>query len=744
MNRLVLILILFVFLVFNMVQAQVSHGGRPLPFAQTKSSFTGFFEEMPSFDVAEELRIDALNESDLRGGYRFAYKFMTGFNRNNSGTSFYLPDGTFVWRLGIRSKDALSINILFSEYELPDGAQVFLYNPEQTQVLGSFTSQNNSELDLLPVAPLYGDELIVEYHEPANAAFPGRLTVGEVNHGYRDFRGFEPDGDYSTLYCMPSPICFQDDEQYKDIVRSTVLLIVDGVEGCTGVLLNNTANDGKPYLLTATHCLNKQFAVSNPDYESIAGRIICYFNYESPTCQTAMRGTEEMSVASTFFKAVYEKLDMALLELIETPPVYYRPYYAGWDISETGGTPPYNGIHHPRKSFKRVNITESNISLKTFEPSLFTGNSHWYVGRWDVGCTAGGSSGSPLFDSNNRVVGALSGGRSSCTSPVDDYYYALFKAWTPSENTNEQLKHWLDPLNRDQLTLDGLDPYSSGPGLRLSNMYDLKLQDSIEVTELASPASGKLFGINSTGTTEYAEEYTAKSNAFLYGAYLVTPAITDAAASLDVDIMVYSGDSNGPRTLLHTKKFHPTFTNMSFADSTLQETEKGLNRAQESFVLFDEAIELSGTFYIGYKIKSPANSSFAVYNLPQGETTRNTAWVHTESKWIKASAHSVKPMSTSLFIDPVIQYADRPSNETIAAENPVKVYFETGSKNIHIVISGENPKGVCSLYTAGGSLLLKTAITDNQTTIPVPDVSPGIYMLHVSGNSFSHTRKMIF
>ena len=159
------------------LKAQVSHGGRPLPLSLMRSTNGQMFKEMPPFDVQEELRIDSLNESDLRSGFRFAYKFITDYNRYNSGVTFTGPDGTRVWRLGIYSPGALSINVLFTEYELPEGAQLFLYNEDQTQILGSFNHLNNSELNLLPVSPIQGDRLIIEYQEPANASFQGRLTV---------------------------------------------------------------------------------------------------------------------------------------------------------------------------------------------------------------------------------------------------------------------------------------------------------------------------------------------------------------------------------------------------------------------------------------------------------------------------------------------------------------------------------------------------------------------------------------
>ena len=61
------------------LKAQVSHGGRPLPLSLMRSTNGQMFKEMPPFDVQEELRIDSLNESDLRSGFRFAYKFITDY-----------------------------------------------------------------------------------------------------------------------------------------------------------------------------------------------------------------------------------------------------------------------------------------------------------------------------------------------------------------------------------------------------------------------------------------------------------------------------------------------------------------------------------------------------------------------------------------------------------------------------------------------------------------------------------------
>ncbi len=349
---------------------------------------------------------------------------------------------------------------MFSKYHLPEGARVFLYNSDQSEVLGSFNHLNNSERGILPVAPIQGDELIIEYQEPAKTAFPGKLAVGEVNHGYRNLRLSEPQPDFAAFRCMPVIACYQDSTtRYDAIERSVVLMIINGTTGCTGTLVNNTANDGKPYLLTASHCLNNQFQIKNPDYEEVAGNIVCYFNYNSPQCSPVEPGRTDQTIASAHFRAVNESTDMALLELQDTPPADYRAYYAGWNALDAG-TAPYTCIHHPGGSLKRLNLAEGNVELTTYKIQVtdFNENSHWKVARWATGCTAGGSSGSPLFDSDNRIIGGLTGGASSCLNPVEDFFFSIQKSWSEPADSSKQLKYWLDPIGVTARSCNGMDP----------------------------------------------------------------------------------------------------------------------------------------------------------------------------------------------------------------------------------------------------------------------------------------------
>lgn len=738
-----ILVLLFTFSLSISMDAQVRHGGQPLPLSLTRSTEELSYEEMPTFDVEEEMRLDSLNETDLRNGYRFAYKFVTNYNRYNSGTSFTLADGTKVWRLGIYSPGALSINLLFTEYNLPEGAQLFLYNEDQTQVLGAFTHQNNSDLQILPASPLPGDRIIVEYQEPANASFQGQLTVGEVNHAYRSLFRLEPEDDSSTITDIPPLACYPE-EDYLQWGHGVVLLIIDGTTGCTGCLLNNTENDGRPYLLTASHCLNGQFKVKNPDYETVAGRIICFFNYNSPFCDPITRGTEELSTASGYSRVVDEHADVALLELTETPPAYYQPYYLGWNAGETGSSP-YTCLQHPQYSVKRISITDSELTPITFtDPNMtFYTYGHWHVKLWDVGYTASGSSGSPLINTKGEVIGGLSGGVSEKSDPSNDYFFSLETAWDSINTEDNSLQLWLNPTEDGNNACSGLDPYQSTPTYRLSNVYDSGNQENAESTLYPGSDTIPLFGNNSDGINEYAEAYQINEEVTIYGAYLVTRATGSNYEKMDVEITVYSGDSE-PTTLLYTETFQPTYLSLE-NDSLFVENNKSLNRSQESFITFAEPVKVTGPFYIGYKINSiPNNTYFAAYNLPEGTTTHNTAWVFYGDEWIPASAYSAAGFSTSLFIDPVVQYGNPVNNEQIELSDTPQIFLGTEKGTVHVILPDGVEQADYTLYSARGQTLRNGQIAYKQATLYFGKLTSGFYLLTLNYEDRIYTQKLIF
>jgi hypothetical protein len=736
---------LILFLAFGLtctLKAQISHGGRPLPYAALKSASNTFFQEMPSFDIDAEKRIDSLEQNGLRGGFRFAYKFMTDFTPANSGYSFTLADGTKVWRLGIRSANAYSINILFSEYELPEGAKLFLYSPDQSQLLGAFNQLNNSEFGLLPISPIYGDELIVEYQEPPGADFAGRLRIGEVNHGYRNLRGIEPEDSRPAFACMPPVVCRTDTtDKYDEVIRSVVLLVIDGTFLCSGTLVNNTSQDKTPYLLTASHCLNNQFKVSNPDYAKVASTIVSFFNYESPFCDPILRGSEELSMASARFYAVNEKTDMALLALMDVPPVYYRPYYAGWNIAQTHAAP-YENIHHPWGSVKRINTCSTKLELRSYDDiPMFKKNAFWHVEKWETGSTAGGSSGSPLLDNENRVIGALTGGQSTCNVPRNDLFYALHTSWTSGGTNDENLKPWLDPSDTGAVACKGLDPYETDRAIKLSNILKSGNRELSEVTTLPLPETGDQFGVNSLQTTEYAESYIINGDATLFGAYFITPPIQNYT-SLAVEVNVYNTSvSNSPGEILYTTNFAPTYTNKQIINDNFQETPKQMNRAQESFIRFDTPVNVSGQFFIGYKISASEKDLFTVYNLPANATTQNTVWIKYQNNWIANTMHPVNPFQSSLFINPVIQQQTIPiANEEIS-DSKIKIQTDREAKKITVHLPPEIKRASYELFSIDGRMIRTGKFSEDLNYIYLQQT--GVFILGLYFDNGEQVAKLV-
>lgn len=714
---------------------QISHGGHPLPLTNTRSITDDLFETMPSFNLEAQLQMDSTEYNGLKNSNRFAYKFMTDYDPSNSGTHYTLNDGTKIWRLGIRSKGAESINLLFTEYELPEGAKLFIYDPNQRQIKGSFTHQNNSDKGILPIAPIYGDELIIEYQEPANAAFTGRLRLGEVNHGYR--RIIEPSSEPNINSCMPPLVCsLAKDDPYQHIGQSAVLLIIDGTYYCSGTLINNTRMDGTPYLLTASHCLNENFSVKNQDYEEIAGKIIAFFNYNSPTCESPMKGTEEMSMVSSHFRAVNESTDMALLELLAIPPIYYRPYYAGFNATETHKSP-YVCIQHPQGGTKRFSIAEK-VKLNSFvNPDLNLDKmSFWHVPEWNVGSTAAGSSGAALFDENFKIIGALTGGASTCFNPKDDFFYSLSHSWEKENREDLQLKHWLSP-NSNKTSCEGMNPYENSSAIRLSHVFESNKYDQIETHQQKEEQFS--FGLNDSGYNEFAEKYTLMSPAWIYGCYLTTPPITDADVP-DIEICLYKGKEK-PETLLSSEKFNPVFPYIE--DDQIKEQGKQLRCSQEHFIAFEKAVKVDENLFIGYKINN--KSSFCVYNIKGGEISQNSVWIKTSEGWKESNLIKGTEFNTALFIDPVISYAsEATSNENIETESDIRISFESASKTIHIITSKNQLNYSYILTGANGKVIDKQNIHGGYHSFSYQSLSSGIYFLKISNSKGVKTQKILF
>ncbi|MDO5663659.1 MAG: T9SS type A sorting domain-containing protein [Bacteroidia bacterium] len=741
------------FLLTSSVLAQISYGGQPLPLnvstkARSVSSSQIPFIEMPSFDTQQAMTRSETERTKFKS-LEFAHKFHVFLRPDNSGITFTTSDNMKVWRVGIRSKNAFSLNILFSKFRLPERAKVFVYNADQSEILGSYTQENNTDLNLLPVQPIAGDEIIVEYQEPLNAAFKGEIEIGEVNHDFWGiFRATEPRDPEQS--CHPNIVCYPEDIQAGSGV---VALIINGTTYCTGSLVNNSSNNGIPYLLTATHCLNDNYCSSflnNKKYGLVAGRIVAFFGYQSPVCDKEIRGITQMTIASTDSILIMEDYDISLLRFKQNPPKEYQAFYPGWNLSSSPQAP-FHGIHHPNGGIKKIAIENDDIrGMATFTvTNNKCGNSvklndaaHWSLEAWDIGATEGGSSGSPLLDKNKRIIGTLTGGSSYCSSPKGpDQYAALYKAWnvTGSLGNPNSLKNYLDPENSQFQQIDGFNPYASQPYTKSSNY--LPTDSAIQSYHNSVP----MFATNNTlGYTEFAEEFQTSKPTKLEGVF-VTSSSTNNISNMNIRIKIYADNNGSPGTILHEVPFNYSFR--YYQSANFFETRRNMNYNVENYVKFSVPVEVSGKFFISYSDANNASSGFSLLNVQPrkiGSGIASTAWMKNATGWIKASENIENPINTSLLIAPYVT-----DTGLSAPINPgedkteIKAYYNNSVNRIFI----ESNKDLMSweiFYILGQKVFEgKAKSSINRTSFSVDHLAKGIYVVKVSTNNKTEKIKVL-
>jgi lysyl endopeptidase len=424
--------------------SQISIGGSPfsdfLPLNEQIQTVT-----LPAFDYQSMIEEDRLSAMMHDVPLRYGRVFEVNYNLQNSGTWTELSDGSRIWRLKIKSDNAYSINLIFGKYLLPEGATLYIYDPAKNTMIGGFTKLNNNGLDkIFATAPVKGEETIIEYYEPYNEKGNGILELYQATHAYRDLFGFD---NLLEVPCNININCPVGAPWVNEKRAATRITFNQGAGSylCSGALINNTQNDRTPYYLTAEHCA--------PDNHN---SMVFYFNYESEYC-IGTTGSLGQTISGASFRSANFMTDFRLVMLNNTPPSSYNAFFLGWD--RTGNLPQNaTSIHHPGGAVKKISKDTTTVATSNGFGGRLP-NGFWRV-IWDVGMTEGGSSGSPLLDQNNRVVGQnLGGNPANCDAPwsVQKYFGKFSESWSYGGSSTNQLKDWLDQTNTGQTTVDGIN-----------------------------------------------------------------------------------------------------------------------------------------------------------------------------------------------------------------------------------------------------------------------------------------------
>lgn len=454
--------------------SQISEGGKPYSFTHRTNI------------QIQELQIPAPSVSEIQAAVNTnKSKYSVGIlksvylNAENAGTWVQYPDGSKSWFLKITCKDAIGLTLHYNNLFIPQGSSLFLYNENKNHIIGKFTSSRNFNNPITHTQIVEGESTIIEYHEPKGTKEKLSISINQL--GYI-FRGFE---DYLSHFnseklnnltkadpCQVDVACSPENNGWSaqiDAVVHFTFIQQNYIYVCSASVINNTAQDCTPYILTAWHCGD------HTANQNLSG-YTWYWNYQKTSCQPNNNGTNPSKGNETMVNGTVRSTsgsgtlnnppgnnqlagsDFTLIELSNNIPTSYNAYYAGWDRSNSSASSGVS-IHHPAGSAKKISTFTNSLSNATYNGGAY--NAHWAV-NWSAttnghGVTEGGSSGSPIFNQSKRIVGQLSGGSSTCNFPnYSDLYGKMSENWTSNGTSNgAQLASWLDPTNSNATYMDG-------------------------------------------------------------------------------------------------------------------------------------------------------------------------------------------------------------------------------------------------------------------------------------------------
>ena len=370
---------------------------------------------------------------------------------------------TSVWRTKITAPGALNMSAAIEMTSLPDDTEVYLYGRDYNNVRGPY-GPDHWRTGILWTPYVQGEDLYLEVVAPGASRQQVSLRVTKVVRGFLPMERALRGQSAKSGACNIDVACSEADP-WRDQVDSVVSYSFNGFV-CSGSLVNTTETSTlRPYVLTAEHCVTT---------ESEANSMVFYFNYQNPTCRTPgssssgirtsdNRNDQALSGATLRMSngnaqsqgTIRGGPDVTLVEINAPIPVDFEPFYNGWSIEDRVQSQSVT-IHHPQGDGKRISFENDPTTITSYlDETTASGPTHLRVADWDEGTTEGGSSGSPLYDENQRVVGVLSGGFAACGNDDPDWYGRISEAWTSGTGTSTNLQPWLDPGNTGVTAING-------------------------------------------------------------------------------------------------------------------------------------------------------------------------------------------------------------------------------------------------------------------------------------------------
>ncbi len=328
-------------------------------------------------------------------------------------------DGGYVWSTTIEATGASGIRLHVENMSLPANAALYVFSPAG-EAYGPWTATGPDRSGEFWTTTLFGDQMTVQLRLTAPVT-PHDLAV--VNFSIREAgviagRGDDTVAPQATLAFCGNASCIVDATCYTTPQANAARLAVAKMEWvagaflytCTGGLINDNNPSQSNFFLTANHCLSKN---------NQAGNVNFYWRFASSTCNGSCpsnSGWPYKTVGSTV-SATNRVGDFTLLHLNANPPA--GSVILGWTNTPVANT---NGVALYRVSnpdFGPQVYSEHTVSTTAPTCQGWPRGERIYS-RDTLGATDGGSSGSPVINASNQIVGQLSGGCGTNVNNVCD------------------------------------------------------------------------------------------------------------------------------------------------------------------------------------------------------------------------------------------------------------------------------------------------------------------------------------
>lgn len=414
--------------------AQVDRGGEPVSWNINQSiSYQTIWQTLPSVNALTLLTEDALTFNDKSQSLRFATSLEANFTTDTHGKWTNLHNGDRIWMLGIESTNAYSLGVTFNSIVIPEGGRLYVYSENKEDFIGPLTIEDNREDNLTTLPPIAGSKIIIEYYEPYAFRGDGTISLSSVAHGYRNLRDADILNSYS---CLEQVMITPNNKPLQNASSSVLMMITDdGQRIATAALINNSKNDGTPYVITANAALQ-----GNPS------SWVFLFDVAGQNCFSSSSICWSRAVCGAQVIEADESHGTALLKLKAFPKSNWTAYYSGWANVEPA---PFDALYAVQSSLglpQSYSTYQGDISIEQWH-----GMTVYAIEGWEFGNSFKGALGSPLFDENNNIIGVYLGGDGTCEDSQTEYFAAIKASWT-------EFRTFLDPLLNSGPRLEGFYP----------------------------------------------------------------------------------------------------------------------------------------------------------------------------------------------------------------------------------------------------------------------------------------------